>query len=251
MCDNPKFALSQFDKETPYYRNTQKQSYYFSFCKKSDQSPCDGLLCSTVNGKDFKSLGNKIQINGNNMLTYSGGACDNGNNGHADILMLCGDVGFNVLDDSQSCYLKAEYQHPYFCPLSKTTCKGSWQNIDYSIGPFDIEIAGQKFQFKCVTDFKSASNDNCNDNALCANGKEGLQNPYLREISTNGVAYRFPYKNDQYEMNLKCDNSGERVEDSYSLFTGGPTVKRITWNNGTCPTLVYGGSIVGYIFLAM
>ena len=248
MCDNQKFALGQFNKQTPYYQNQLDTSFYFSFCQKSDQSPCDGLLCSTTDGKTFNNLGKSLAFQSDTLLAFKNGDCDGSNNGHADIVMLCGDVNFEVLQNDK-CYLKAEYQHPYFCPRLQSTCNTNWQNTEFNISPFQLDLDGSKLDFKCVSDFKKDSS-NCNDNAICFKGK-GLQNPFLRHISTNGLAFRFLDGNENYEVQLNCNNDQNKVMDSYSLFPGGPTVKRISFNNGTCPKQIYGQSIVGYVILAM
>eukprot|EP00835_Amoeboradix_gromovi_P003174 NODE_200_length_15202_cov_0.356618.p7 type:complete len:252 gc:universal NODE_200_length_15202_cov_0.356618:12540-11785(-) len=251
MCDISKFALSQFDKSTPYYKNSLETSYYFSFCKQADLNPCDGLICTTKDGIHFDSLGKSLSLEeSSNQIHFRDGACDNSNNGHSDVIMLCGDPEFKVLE-SDRCYLKAEYQHPYMCPRLKSTCGVAYQGYEFKIEPFEFVLDDHKYKFNCVDDYKKANEKDCNGAAICYDDKYALDSPFLRSISSGGVGYRFYRGSSQYEIHLNCDNNGEKVTEIYQPFKGGPKVHKLTLNNGTCPTVVYTGSIIGYVILGM
>ena len=248
MCDNTVFKLKQFSKRTPYFQAKDNSNYYFHFCDKNELQPCDGLLCTSNDGKTFKSLGKSLSISNDNILQYRDGGCGS-LQGSADITMLCGDVNFNV-KEKKECYVNAVFEHPYMCPKLKNSCKGNWQGYDFDFKTFKVDFEdGTRVDYRCIDQLLDTSD--CNGSAICINDKIGIGNPFLRKINENGIAIRFENNNLQYEVELRCNSDNTITQETAPLFDGGPTVKRLIWNNGVCPKMQASAPIIGYVILAM
>eukprot|EP00834_Sanchytrium_tribonematis_P001620 NODE_41_length_34096_cov_2.002235.p16 type:complete len:257 gc:universal NODE_41_length_34096_cov_2.002235:28323-27553(-) len=251
MCKNfDLIEFSQFNKKTPYFQYASDVSFYFNFCDQDiNLRPCENYICKSSDGVNFDGIGNDLKLDGN-VATFLGGDCEN-SNAATTIELSCGNVFFSPKGKIQKCSFDALYQHPYFCPKLKETCAVRFQG--YTVDVKDVEFSDDqdKFNFKCQNFFGTASRDNCDYNSICVNSKIGLENPYIREIDSDKIVYRFLYQSQQYELELNCNSNGNREIIGQPLFTGGPNVRRIILNNGTCPTLLTGPPITLLIILAM